>query len=138
MARSVELRGKQGGWVDTGIDVGIGDTIAVTASGIITFAKIGFVTAWPRTPDGTDPHGNGAEEPARNWDSQYGIHPAGDFRKNSLVFRINDWVFQGGSRVRVKSIRRGRLFMTVNDNVTDDNEGAWSLSIDITPDPHGP
>lgn len=110
---------KAAGWIPTGLNLKQGDRLIITAHGRISFWAYNYV----RTPDGLDEHGQFQPAEANC--------PAPTLRRNSLVFRIGGWVFQGGSSVEVIVQQNGPLEMSNNDNMSGDNDGCWQIALSV-------
>ena len=108
-------------WTDTGIDLTVGSSVSITASGTIYIAG----SDPGKTPDG-DPT-------CTAWSSFIapGLHCW------SLIGNIaNGTPFQVGSSTNFSSAVAGRLYLGVNDEVFGDNSGSWSASITlVSPSP---
>lgn len=121
------LPGNYQGWFDINYTAWKGETLTLTAGGQIGFAWGG----WNRGPDGRDENGL-VQSPARQWDDGHGRHPAGDLVKNSLVVKIGDRVYQGGSNRQIYVEQAGRVMLSNNDNYAADNGGRWEGEIRMT------
>lgn len=100
-------------WVDTGIDVRNGDTIAIQASGTVTLSTNRADTA---SPAGASRRAEAA--PLRD-------RPAG-----ALIARIADGppIFVGEART-ITANTSGRLYLGVNDDHFADNRGQFTVSV---------
>jgi hypothetical protein len=103
-------------WVDTGINVRAGDTIAIQADGRIRLSGNATDTA---TASGAR-RNVGAEAPIPS-------APAG-----ALVARVGNMtpLFVGGNRT-FRASRAGRLYLGVNDDYFDDNTGQYNVTVDV-------
>jgi hypothetical protein len=104
-------------YVDTGIDVAVGDRVAISASGIIFHDASGS----------TGP--NGVAE--RRDLSQFNVLTAENH--GALIGRIGDAgaPFVVGSDFSSASLAPGRLFLGVNDAGVDNNRGAFTATITV-------
>lgn len=119
------LDGKTQGWLNTGIRIKVGQTIKIAATGKIGFASGG----WNLGPDGKYDNGT-FQFPAKNYDDNWGNHPAGDFIKNSLVYKVGNFMIgQGGILTYSYNNFEDYLYVSNNDNYTADNAGGWNLEI---------
>jgi hypothetical protein len=108
-------------WTDTGIDLAVGSSVSITASGTIYIAG----SDPGKTPDGS---------PDCSAPSSFvapGLHCW------SLIGNIaNGTPFQVGSSTEFSATVAGRLYLGVNDEVFGDNSGNWTATITIgTPSP---
>ena len=110
--RTVIVDGSQR-WVDTGLDVRAGDSIAVQASGTVGLSA--------NSGDTAGPGGAARRAPAAPFPNQ----PAG-----ALIARIGDGepMFVG-DRSAITANRSGRLYLTVNDDHLADNRGQFRVSV---------
>ena len=110
-------------WTDTGVSVLAGDSVSVTAGGIIHIAG----SDPGKTPDGA-PGCIATDSPTDNWE-------APGLTCWSMIGRIGDnQAFEIGSTNTFTAASSGELFLGVNDDYFPDNSGAWSASItDTTP-----
>lgn len=105
-------------WVDTGIDVKVGDRIWITApSG-------GFISCGPQTPnvnpDGAHPF---VQDPSR---------PIPDVKACALIGRIGNQVFRIGLiQTPIVAEQSGRLSLGINDHQFNDNSGQWVVSVKV-------
>jgi hypothetical protein len=103
-------------WVDTGIDVNVGDKVAFQASGEVAYGRSPGMTAGP--------DGNAASRNARYPDPSA---PAG-----ALIGRVGrkGQAFGIGSQSQPLPMpASGRLYLGVNDNDLSDNSGAFSVVV---------
>lgn len=99
-------------WTDTGLVVRRGEQIVFDASGTITFGK--DMTAGP---DG-------------NKDLSRGTYPVRNMPVGALIGRVGNTVFPiGSTRSPVEMPRNGRLMLGINDDLFDDNSGAFDVNI---------
>lgn len=105
------------GFVDTGIDVAVGDRVAISANGVIFHDASGS----------TGP--NGVAE--RRDLSQFSVIEAENH--GALIGRIGDGgaPFAVGSDFSSASLAPGRLFLGVNDAGADNNRGAFTATITV-------
>lgn len=96
-------------WIDTGLDVRAGDTVAVQASGTITLSNNGADVAGP----------GGAQSGRRANSAPLPTQTAG-----ALIARIDESapIFVGDRQV-ITANRTGRLYLGVNDDHLADNSG---------------
>ena len=108
-------------WTDTGIDVSIGSTVTVSASGRIFIA-------------GSDPGKTPAGDVGCVQDS-FGVAPG--LTCNALIGKIgNASPFLVGAGTTITAESSGCLYLGVNDRYGyfDDNRGFWSATISVTGD----
>ena len=128
----------EGTWLDTGLDLDVGDVLTITASGQITYSPSG---AW------TDPDGFGSKDGTGYGNSAH-LVPNTIF--GSLVGRIGDTLLapegdspyisspgEGfiGSNYQRTITNAGRLYLAYNDGGTDDNGGFFSVNVNVVPEP---
>src|SRR4051794_2488799 len=117
---TVELKGDQH-WVDTGLDVHIGDTIILTATGSVTYPQS---------------KANGPEGLARGWKDLLRSMPVVDAGRGSVVGRIGSaetaQPFFIGPRREMTGARAGRLFVGINQPASDQATGSFQVSIAVT------
>ncbi len=103
-------------WTDTGIDLAVGSSVNITASGTIYIAG----SDPGKTPDG-DPNCTAPSSFVAP-----GLHCW------SLIGNIaNGTPFQVGSSTKFSASAAGRLYLGVNDEVFGDNSGNWTATITI-------
>ena len=105
------------GWVDTGIDVRSGDTLAFDATGSVTLSDNQSDIA---DPSGSRTGRRAASAPLSN-------QPAG-----SLIARIGEAApIPVGARQSITANASGRLHLSVNDDHFADNRGAFTVSVSV-------
>jgi LmbE family N-acetylglucosaminyl deacetylase len=108
------------GWLDTGIDVRQFDMVNVNAEGAIVWKM-----------DGRESCGPGGAEPYTRW----GNKPLPGVSTGALIGRIgedNSQSFLIGERQQIVINKNGRLYIGINDDNTDDNEGSYRVWIKQT------
>lgn len=112
--RSIAVGGDRQ-WVDTGINVQVGDTVSINANGQIRVARDGGLMTAAGVESGRT---EGATMP--------------NARVGGLVARFGNSppVFIGESRT-FRAPRAGRLYLGVNDNFFDDNTGQFNVTVDV-------
>ena len=106
------------GWVDTGIDVRRGDIVQIQASGTVTLST--------NTSDVADPAGSRTNRRAAS--APMPGDPAG-----ALIARVgNAAPMLAGSRQSITANGTGRLFLSVNDDFFDDNQGAYRVVVGVS------
>ena len=109
------------GWIDTGIDVGAGDALQVTATGAVVINSRSTASS----PDG-EPACADAELP--------GGFPAPTLPCWSLIGRLGQGEpFLIGSSYDARP-GTGRLWLRINDDNLEDNEGSWSYQASVLAD----
>jgi hypothetical protein len=110
-------------WTDTGVSVQAGDSVSITADGIIRIAG----SDPGKTPDGA-PGCIATDSPTDSWE-------APGLTCWSMIGQIgSNAAFEVGSNDTFTATSSGELFLGVNDDYFPDNSGAWSASItDTTP-----
>jgi len=114
---SLQIPSNYPGWIDTGIDIHLGQAIEITASGGINI--------WSGTPRAeTDPNGN------------YGFDCSTCIIKTQpvglLLGRIGNSgnpIFRIGTAVQLTAGSSGRLFLLINDCCYQDNIGDYSVKV---------
>lgn len=105
-------------WTDTGIDLRAGDSISVTTAGRIQFSPSEGDVA---EPDGVEGRGTtNAPLPSANIGTLLGR------------IGITPPFVVGNSLDSLRVPRAGRLFLTVNDDILQDNSGEFQVSVIIT------
>jgi Ca2+-binding EF-hand superfamily protein len=112
--RSIAVGGDRQ-WVDTGINVRVGDMVSINANGQIRVARDGGLMTAAGIESGRT---EGATMP--------------NARVGGLVARFGNSppVFIGESRT-FRAPRAGRLYLGVNDNYFDDNTGQFDVTVDV-------
>lgn len=124
--RKVEVPGSRP-WTPTGIYVQRGDTLAISASGGVSFSA------------GSAPTGPGGEQPdcytvangPYGWKASSFV--ANQLPCNALLGRIGDngTIFYVGTETAVRAPATGQLFLGVNDNNFADNSGSWLATVTL-------
>jgi Ca2+-binding EF-hand superfamily protein len=107
-------------WVDTGIDVRVGDTVSVEATGTIVMSTDNADQAGPA---GSQSGRRAAEAPLR------------DAAAGTLLLRIGSGlpVSAGANKTIDRSPTAGRLYLGVNDDYLLDNRGQFRVTVSVTP-----
>jgi Ca2+-binding EF-hand superfamily protein len=106
------------GWIDTGIDVRRGDVLQIRASGTVTLST--------NTSDVADPAGSRTNRRAAS--APLPGDPAG-----ALIARVgNAAPMLAGGRQSITANGTGRLFLSVNDDFFDDNQGAYRVVVGVS------
>jgi len=115
-------------WTDTGINLRAGDTITVTASGMIAVTVDGLVP--PKAPGGFAPNCGAA---ATFYHHPFGLLPAPNLPCWSLIGRVgnNGPAFEVGVRSVFRVRSGGRLYLGVNDDSFGDNSGFWVAVVSL-------
>jgi hypothetical protein len=107
----------QRGWVDTGIDVRNGDTIAIEASGTVTLSS--------NASDVAEPSGSRTGRRANS-------SPLPDHAAGALIARVADAApIAAGGRQSFTANASGRLYLAVNDDYFDDNRGQYRVMVSV-------
>jgi hypothetical protein len=113
----IDLKGDQH-WVDAGIDVKIGDTIVITATGSLQYPQS---------------KASGPEGLARGWKDLLRSTPVVDAGRGSVVGRIGSAEtarpFLVGPRREMTAVRDGRLFVGINQPANDQAQGSFHVTI---------
>ena len=105
------------GWVDTGIDVRRGDVLQIQATGSVTLST--------NSSDVADPAGSRTNRRAAS--APMPGDPAG-----ALIARVgNAAPMLAGGRQSITANGTGRLFLSVNDDFFDDNQGAYRVVVAV-------
>ncbi len=108
-----------GDWVDTGIDVGAGAKLKVTARGSIQYS------------DATQ--AAGPEGLPRGWKDLLRVMPLNSAGRGALIGRIGDdgvsQAFLIGASKEFSAGRAGRLYLAVNQMGGDSGDGSYSASV---------
>ena len=102
-------------WTDSGIDVRPGQSIYFTASGEVRWG--------PNRRDGVEGEKNSPRNNAR---------PLPDRPAAALIGRIgdrNEYFFIGGDAGPYRARSGGRLYLGINDDVLNDNSGAFRVTV---------
>jgi hypothetical protein len=114
--RAIVLDASQG-WVDTGISVRSGDSIAIEANGTVTLSD--------NNADAAGPAGSQAGRRAPS-------APLPDQPAGALIARVGDAapIFVGDRQV-VTANSSGRLYLSVNDDYFNDNRGRFQITVSV-------
>jgi serine/threonine protein kinase len=131
---SVKIEGDKD-WTDTGVNLQLGDTIRISATGSVNVTSAGHIPEIPSMgPAGYVPDCAAANR-AYGPFSQAAIQgfPAVALPCWSLIGRINAQgpVFEVGSGLTFTASEPGELYLGVNDEHVADNSGDWTASIRI-------
>ena len=106
------------GWVDTGIDVRSGDIVQIQATGTVTLST--------NSSDVADPSGSRTNRRA-------GSAPLPGDPAGALIARVgNGAPMLAGGRQSFTANGTGRLFLSVNDDFFDDNQGAYRVVVGVS------
>ena len=113
-------------WTDTGIDLRAGDSVTVTASGLIAVEAGGRIP--PKAPGGFAPDCAAA---ASIYGGRFGTFPSPRLPCWSLIGRVggNGLVFEVGSKGSFRAGSNGRLLLGINDDSFNGNSGAWTAVV---------
>ena len=113
-------------WTDTGIDLRAGDSVTVTASGLIAVEAGRPIT--PKGPGGFAPDCAAA---ASIYGGRFGTFPSPRLPCWSLIGRVggNGLVFEVGSKGSFRAGSNGRLLLGINDDSFNGNSGAWTAVV---------
>ena len=113
-------------WTDTSLDLKPGDRVVISSEGALNFAKNNIANK--ATPDGLP----------RTWYEVITPLPVNSAGIGALIGRIGssdaEVPFLIGSRKEMTVSRAGRLFLGVNEPANTAGEGAYSVSVEVTPD----
>ena len=106
-------------WVDTGIDVRVGDTVSVNATGTIVMSSNDADQAGPA---GSQTGRRASEAPLR------------DAVAGAVILRIGSGapILAGASKVIDRTPTAGRLYLGVNDDYLLDNRGQFRVTVTVT------
>ena len=114
-----ELKGDQT-WVDTGIDLGIGDNVIITAVGNLQYSQS---------------KANGPEGLPRGWKDLLRSMPVVDAGRGSVIGRIGSaetaQPFLIGPKREMTAVRAGRLAVGINQPASDKGTGSYQVSIAV-------
>jgi hypothetical protein len=132
--RGVTIEGNRD-WTDTGINLLLGDTVNISATGSVKVTTAGHVPTVPSmSPAGYPPDCASANR-AYGPFSQSAIHgfPAFDLPCWSLIGRVGAQgsIFEVGPEKALTATIAGELYLGVNDDNTSDNSGNWTASITV-------
>jgi hypothetical protein len=115
-------------WTDTGIDLRPGDSVAVTAYGLVAVETGGRIP--PKAPGGFAPDCRAA---ASIYGGRFGIFPAPRLPCWSLIGRIgeNGAIFEVGAKGTFQARSDGRLFLGINDDSLANNSGFWTAAVTV-------
>lgn len=103
----------------TGINVKQGDVINIHASGLVDFGGAVFGIGAPIL----GPDGDNEITPIE--------YPDQTLKKNSLIVKIGNKFYQGGTDKRFTSTTSGEIILRANDLDTSDNSRGWSVSLTV-------
>ena len=115
-------------WTDTGIHLRAGDSVVVTASGLVAVEAGGRIPA--KAPGGFAPDCRAA---AAIYGGRFGAFPAPELPCWSLIGRIgpNGAIFEVGARGTFQARSDGRLLLGINDDSLGNNAGFWTAAITL-------
>ncbi len=118
--KTFELKGDQT-WVDTAIDIGIGDVVVITATGSLQYPQS---------------KANGPEGLPRSWKDLLRTMPVVDAGRGSVIGRIGGaetaQPFLIGPKREMSASRIGRLSVGINQASGDKGTGSYQVSIAVT------
>ncbi|MGK2930379.1 MAG: hypothetical protein ACSLFO_12460 [Acidimicrobiales bacterium] len=109
-------------WTDTGIDLGVDDSVLIVADGSIT----------PSAPDFPLNGPNGIPDQRGR---QYNVEGLEEENHAGLIGRIGEAgaPFQVGSQLLSNADTEGRLFLGINDSGVGNNDGEFTATITVNP-----
>ena len=107
--------------IKTSLNARKGDTIKITSTGIVDFGGAVLGIGAPKL----DANGDFATTPQN--------YPAPNLRKNSLIIKIGDKWYQGGTGTSFIASTEGSIQLYANDNDPGNNTGAWKVFANVTP-----
>lgn len=111
-----------GGWVDTGIDLNVGDSLRITATGQLRY---------PNAPQASGPAGL-----PRSFADLLRALPVNDAGRGAVVARIGSSAsarpFFVGELLNYRSPVAGRLFISINQSSFDQATGSYKATIERT------
>ncbi len=117
---TIDLKGDQT-WVDTGIDLRIGDNVIITAVGNLQYSQS---------------KANGPEGLSRGWKDLLRSMPVVDAGRGSVIGRIGSaeaaQPFLIGPKREMTAVRAGRLSVGINQPASDKGTGSYQISIAVT------
>ena len=115
-------------WTDTGINLRAGDSVSVTATGLVAVETGGRIP--PKAPGGFAPDCRAA---ASIYGGRFGIFPAPQLPCWSLIGRIggNGIIFEVGARGAFQARSDGRLLLGINDDSLTNNSGFWTAAVTV-------
>jgi hypothetical protein len=115
-------------WTDTGINLRAGDSVAVTATGLIAVEAGGRIP--PKAPGGFAPDCAAA---ASIYGGRFGTFPAPRLPCWSLIGRIggNGMVFEVGSKGTFRAGSNGRLLLGINSDSFAGASGYWTAIVAV-------
>jgi LssY C-terminus len=115
-----DIAGNQS-WLDTGLDLGAGDALRISATGTLQFPSS---------------NANGPEGLPRGWRDLVRALPMNDAGRGALLARIGDRdtspVFPIGALKDTRAAPAGRLFLGVNRQGSDPAQGSYHVAVAIT------
>jgi serine/threonine-protein kinase len=115
-------------WTDTGINLRAGDSVAVTASGLVAVETGGRIP--PKAPGGFAPDCRAA---AAIYGGRFGVFPAPQLPCWSLIGRVgpNGAIFEVGVGRTFQAQSDGRLLLGINDDTLANNSGYWTAAVTV-------
>jgi hypothetical protein len=120
--------GHSGFWVDTGMDVAVGSSVSITASGTVTLGGSSGETSGPA---GWSPATGNTGFPISGTYRYRLIGAIGDTSMDPDQYPATTTYFSIGSSSSFTSTCAGRLYLGVNDNMFWDNTGSYSVTVSI-------
>lgn len=114
-------------WFASGVDVKSGDELRISAEGSFTInPDYQAITA-----DGAEEFGTPLEFDATHSTDDASTYPMPDGTMGALVGKIGSGgeVFQIGSDALIPATATGELYVVVNDNMMDNNEGILDVEV---------
>lgn len=114
-------------WFASGVDVTSGDELRISAEGSFTInPDYQAITA-----DGADEFGTPLEFDAANGTDDASTYPMPDGTMGALVGKIGSGgeVFEIGSEALIPAATTGELYVVINDNMMDNNEGILDVEV---------
>jgi hypothetical protein len=103
--------------VKTSLTTQAGKIIKTASSGIVDFGGAVLGVGAPKL----NADGDSSPTPSN--------YPAPNLRKNSLIVRIGDRWYQGGTNTTFTTATSGQIYLGLNDNNVDDNSQAWKVYV---------
>jgi LmbE family N-acetylglucosaminyl deacetylase len=104
-------------WLDTGIDLSVGDVLFIRSEGEVVWKKEGF--NW------CDPNGNPTY-------TRWGKRPVLESPVGALIGKIGsspEYTFMVGDNLKIEACAEGRLYLGINDDNVKDNAGFFNVWI---------
>ncbi len=118
-------------FTDTGIAVSAGDTVIISASGLITLTTDGHIP--PMSPAGFPPNCTATEPVYGQVNLSAFVAPQQPCWSLVGKIGVNGSIFEVGTGTTFKAEASGELYLGVNDNNFGDNSGNWTASISVSP-----